>query len=178
MQTRAMHEREIIRRLLDFAMTNRLTMAGNLIPLLNNLKSLLIWDSHVKNFLIEKVVDHFVIDQNPPLHPLPEMETDFVSSAQAKFSLSVVQSKVGPNVAPIVMGKATAREAYNTLKDHHSLQCRSKLDDLQENFFTYSKGSKTIIEMSNDIRAMIFDLRAAGETITSGQEWRALTRAV
>ena len=140
---------------MDLAMTNRLTMAGNSIPLMNNLKSLWIWDFHVKNLLAEKGVDHFVIDQDPPLDPLSEMETDFVSSAQARFSLSVIQSKVGPNVAPIVMGKTTAREAYNALKSNHSLQCRSKLDDLQENIFTYTKKTQCIRGSPAILRASV-----------------------
>ena len=178
MLTRAMDEREYRARQLEISIVNRLTLSGNSIPILDKFKDLWLWDFKLRSFFIEKGVDHFFLDQDPPLNPLPESADDYVSRTQAKFCLSTIQAKVGPNIAPIIFHKTTARAAYNALKEYHCVQCTSKLQDLHERFFTFDKGSRTMLEVSNEVRALMYDLRAAGEVISQQQEWQALTRAV
>ena len=92
--------------------------------------------------------------------------------------LSILVSSLSENVLPCVVGKTTAKEAWEALNKNYSSSNPSRIMHLHNQLHNSSKGTRSVHEYVQDIRRTCDELAAVGYPVQEGVSIYALLRGL
>ena len=127
----------------------------------------------------------YILTQDPPISTAAtsadNMTENPVYQAWRKKDqqiLSILVSSLSETILPCVVGKTTAKEAWEALNKHCSSSNPSRIMHLHNRLHNSSKGTCSILEYVQEIRRTCDELAAVGYPVQEGVSIYALLRGI